>query len=164
MLSQLIKLFNYLMGAIMKILSTIIMLVFLLCVSHTVYAQDKEFKTVELDIQWDANPPSDQVVGYKVYKSKVSGGPYELEADVGNVTVYTMTEKFPIGKDTVVYITVTAYDEYLESDYSNEASHREDISRPNLPSNLIILDVRLVVELDISPSGNALADEVDSNK
>jgi hypothetical protein len=67
----------------------------------------------DVTLQWDANPPEDQVVGYKLYYN-------EWSQLVGNVTEYTLTNLTP--GDTYS-IHATAYNNYEESGPSNTVTY-----------------------------------------
>lgn len=79
-------------------------------------------KTVRL--AWDANPPDDPVDGYRLRYGPESGS-HTTVIDVGNVTTYTV--EVPAGTES--FFTVTAYNDTLESDPSNEVSARRPRTR-----------------------------------
>lgn len=79
-------------------------------------------KTVRL--AWDANPPDDPVDGYRLRYGPESGS-HTTVIDVGNVTTYTV--EIPGGVES--FFTVTAYNDTLESDPSNEVSARRPRTR-----------------------------------
>jgi len=61
----------------------------------------------EITVAWDANPASDNVTGYKVYKEKVlNSGAFEEIIDVKNVTQAKLD--FDDSETTII---VTAYNE-----------------------------------------------------
>lgn len=71
----------------------------------------------DLTLAWDPVDSSD-VTGYRLYYGPAPGT-YESVIDVGNITVFTVTDLTP-GK---YYFAVTAYDAYgNESGFSNEVS------------------------------------------
>jgi hypothetical protein len=70
-----------------------------------------------ISLEWDPNPPEDEVAGYVVYYGKASES-YKWSVDVGNATICTLTGLTP---DATYYFAVTAYDEFdNESDFSAE--------------------------------------------
>lgn len=75
-------------------------------------------------LAWDANPPDDPVDGYRLRYGPESGS-HTTVIDVGNVTTYTI--EVPSGART--FFTVTAYNDTLESDPSNEVSARRPGAR-----------------------------------
>lgn len=79
-------------------------------------------KTVRL--AWDANPPDDPVDGYRLRYGPESGS-HTTAIDVGLVTTYVV--EVPAGVES--FFTVTAYNDTLESDPSNEVSARRPRTR-----------------------------------
>lgn len=77
--------------------------------------------SAEVTLMWDQNDPM-SVTGYYVYYGLESGS-YTTKIDVGYDTQYTL---FDLDDLTAYYIAVTAYNEFGESDFSEEiiyASH-----------------------------------------
>lgn len=86
---------------------------------------------------WDANVETD-LAGYKVYSSRVDGGPYALVRDVGNVLGLEINLSGET--DGPIYYVATAYDQRgNESGYSNQASHVIDNTAPQPPGGCRIL-------------------------
>jgi len=82
--------------------------------------------SVNVTLAWDANPPTEEVTGYKVYYKMDTGGPpyYGVDAnegdspiDVGDRAYFTLTGL--VDSETYSF-AVTAYNDYAESWYSNE--------------------------------------------
>jgi hypothetical protein len=72
-----------------------------------------------ITLQWDANPPEDEVAGYVIHYGKTSGR-YTGVVDVGNATICTLAGLTP---EATYYIALTAYDASdNESDLSDEVS------------------------------------------
>lgn len=72
----------------------------------------------QVTLVWDANPPQDQVSGYKVYVGTASGNYNVRTNDVGNVTQHTVTN---LTSGQSYFFAVTAYNGAgLESDFSVE--------------------------------------------
>ena len=68
-------------------------------------------------LSWNASTST--VVGYKVYRGSVSGGPYTSIATLGNVLTYTDHQVQP---GTTYFWVITAYDASNESAYSSQVS------------------------------------------
>jgi hypothetical protein len=72
-------------------------------------------------LTWDASTSAD-VVGYNVYRSDVSGGPYTLlNASIPGSTL-TYTDETVQAGTTYYYVVTAVNTEGIESAYSNEAS------------------------------------------
>ena len=71
--------------------------------------------SAEVTLMWDQNDPM-SVTGYYVYYGLESGN-YTTKIDVGYDTQYTL---FDLDDLTSYYIAVTAYNEFGESDFSEE--------------------------------------------
>lgn len=72
-------------------------------------------------LTWDASTSPD-VVGYNVYRSGVSGGPYtELNGSLP-VAGLTYTDTAVLAGQTYYYVVTAVDSEGIESAYSNEAS------------------------------------------
>ncbi len=68
---------------------------------------------------WDPSP-SDSVVGYNIYRSTQSGGPYSrINSDIN--TSNTETDDNVVGGQTYYYVVTTLTSDSGESTYSNEA-------------------------------------------
>jgi len=82
----------------------------------------------QIKLVWDTPPPDSNVAGYKVYYGKASGT-YKAPINVGYVTTYTAQH---LSQGVTYYFAVTAYNQYGESGYSNEASGMiiETVSTP----------------------------------
>ena len=93
-------------------------------------------KAADITFAWDPSI-STSVTGYRMYKSKASGGYSIVDArEVGNVTTYTWAG---INEPGVYYFVVTAYDAIgNESGYSNEVN--QEVQLP-APTGLQILKV-----------------------
>ena len=73
----------------------------------------------EVTLEWDPNPESENVTGYKVYYGYSSGN-YEINFNVGNQTTYTIPD---LKSGQVYYFAVTAYNEGYESSFSEEIDY-----------------------------------------
>ena len=85
----------------------------------------------QIKLAWDSPPPDSNVVGYKVYYGTASGT-YKPPIDLRYVTTtYTVQH---LSKGVTYYFAVTAYNQYGESDFSNEASGMviETVGTPNV--------------------------------
>jgi hypothetical protein len=90
-------------------------------------------------LQWDANAASD-LVGHYNLKWGFIMGQEDHVINVGNVTIYTVTEPWPVGG--TVYFVVTAVNSYdMESGPSNEVSFTVNPWNPNAPGHLKILNI-----------------------
>jgi hypothetical protein len=70
---------------------------------------------VTVHLAWDSNnDPS--VLGYRLYYGKSSRN-YHVIVDVGNVTDFWLTD---VDETQPIFFAVTAYAEFIESDYSVE--------------------------------------------
>ncbi len=80
----------------------------------------------QVTCSWGPSPES--VIGYKIYYGTASRS-YTSSINVGNVTTYTV-QGLSVG--VTYYFAATAYNQFGESDYSNEASGRitETVSSP----------------------------------
>lgn len=74
---------------------------------------------VEITLEWDANAPGDQVIGYRIHYG-IESRQYIVHQEVYLGSTYcTITNLVP---DVTYYFAVTAYNAYGESNYSNEVS------------------------------------------
>jgi hypothetical protein len=82
----------------------------------------------QIKLAWDPPPADSNVTGYKVYYGTASGT-YRHHIDVGYVMAYTVQ---PLSQRVTYYFAVTAYNQFGESGYSNEASGMiiETVSTP----------------------------------
>ena len=64
----------------------------------------------DVTLNWDANPITDNVVGYRVFVGTLPGV-YSQTIDVGNVTTYTVSA---LQADVMYYFAVAAYDARAE--------------------------------------------------
>lgn len=91
-------------------------------------------QTASVRLTWDPNPPEDQVTGYKVYWSTVSGIYDGVPDTIGNRTAHTLSELAP---GRTYYFVVTAYNSAGESGYSNE----QTVVIPDIPGAVINLQI-----------------------
>jgi fibronectin type 3 domain-containing protein len=105
-----------------------------------------------LELIWGPST-SDDVMGYNIYRSLSSGGPYEKIATIGPVTYYTDTN---LQNGTRYFYRVNAFDEVPNnSSFSNEVNATSlDTIPPETPSNLNVTALS---------SGNALYISWDAN-
>ena len=84
----------------------------------------------QIKLAWDDPPADSNVAGYKVYYGTASRT-YKAPIPVGNVTTYTVQH---LSQGVTYYFAVTAYNQFGESGYSNEASGViiETVSTPNV--------------------------------
>jgi hypothetical protein len=109
-----------------KIISLVF--IFLMCYSSSAFCQSNDGS---LRFQWNANPASDGVTGYRIHSGLTSGS-YDRITDVKNVT----TAKLPgLVKGTLYFAVLTAYDAANnQSDYSLEVSAKaKDQDAPGKP-------------------------------
>lgn len=93
--------------------------------------------TETIKATWDANIEAD-LAGYKVYSSRISGGPYTMLSDVGNKTELVIDISTEV--DGKIYYVATAYDANgNESGYSNQAVWAVDHTAPSPPSGCSII-------------------------
>jgi len=83
------------------------------------YAMDQAFGAGSYKLVWNPST-SENVDGYKIYFSRIEGGPYEQIDDITNEECCEYPLEF-YGEEDLCCFRVTAYNEYGESDYSNEA-------------------------------------------
>jgi hypothetical protein len=75
-----------------------------------------------VQLAWDANPPSDQVAGYNMYRSNQSGFGYvRLNATLIPATTYT--DDTIVAGQTYYYVCTAVNTSGLESGFSNEVSY-----------------------------------------
>ncbi|UCE39148.1 MAG: right-handed parallel beta-helix repeat-containing protein [Thermoplasmata archaeon] len=105
-----------------------------------------------LNLSWNPNSEED-VVGYNIYRSESSGGPYTLVTTVGLVAKF---QDIGLASDIVYYYVITAFDEVPNySTFSNEANGTTtDTVPPAAPKNVIVTPM---------PEGNALNISWDQN-
>ena len=86
----------------------------------------------QIKLAWDDPPADSNVTGYKVYYGTASGN-YRYHIDVGYVTTYMVQH---LSERATYYFAVKAYNQYGDSDYSNEVSGKivETVSNPNVLS------------------------------
>ena len=86
----------------------------------------------QIKLAWDPPENDSSVMGYNVYYGTASGT-YTVRINVGNVTTYTVKR---LSQGVTYYFAVTAYNQFEESSYSNEASGMfiETVSTPNVLS------------------------------
>lgn len=84
-----------------------ILLIMVICFSNVFAA--------EVNLAWDSSPSNPD--GYRIHYG-TSPGNYTQTIDVGNVTEYMVSE---LQTDVIYYFVVSAYNEFGESGYSNEA-------------------------------------------
>jgi len=71
-------------------------------------------------LAWDANPPEDNVIGYRLYTSTVDGDYTNAQViQLGNVTTGVVTDLLP---GNTYHFVVTAYNSVGESGFSSQAS------------------------------------------
>ena len=87
--------------------------------------------TAQIKLGWDPNPEPD-VAGYRLYYGTASEA-YTHRINVGNVTTYAL---HGLSYGVTYYFALTAYNQFGESDYSNEVSGTiiETVSTPNVLS------------------------------
>lgn len=73
-----------------------------------------------VDLQWNA---AEGVTSYKIYRSKVSGGPYRIITEI-STTAYRVTD---LDRNIVHYIVITAINSSGESEASNEVGIKQKI-------------------------------------
>lgn len=96
-------------------------------------------------LEWNANDPSEQVLGYKVYYSQIQGQ-WDAVVDVGNKTTWPIPDDWPVGNH--YWFAVTAYaDLGLESDFSETVDY-------TIPIKLWI--TREGIKAHVNPSQNYL--------
>ena len=79
-------------------------------------------QTTSVQLEWDSNPPEDQVAGYNLYRSYQSGSGYvRLNATLIANTTYTDTT-IEAGQ-TYYYVCTAVNTSDLESGFSNEVPH-----------------------------------------
>ena len=118
-------------------------------------------------LEWDANPPEDNVAGYNMYRSESSGAGYiRLNVDLIPGTTYT-DNTLDYGDQVYYVCTAVNYDD-LESGFSNEVSYESlpCLGDANLDGTVNILDVLKIhshiVEVELL-TGHAL-DAADANQ
>jgi len=72
----------------------------------------------EAHFSWQANPSSDNIIGYRIYYG-TSQGNYPEKVECGNVTDYTVSG---LVEDVTYYLVARAYNQYGESTNSNEVT------------------------------------------
>ena len=82
---------------------SLLSVVFVVAFASSVRADD-------VTLHWDANPETDNVIGYRVFVGTIPGV-YTESFDVGNVTTYTVGNRQP---DVMYYFAVAAYDARAE--------------------------------------------------
>lgn len=94
------------------------------------------FAASNVTFEWDENPLGEQVIAYKIYQSQTTGvynDPAAGEPLYGTPTI--TLNNIP---DGTYYWVVTAYNQYGESDWSNEVTATLMTSPPGSPSNVVI--------------------------
>jgi Abnormal spindle-like microcephaly-assoc'd, ASPM-SPD-2-Hydin len=87
-----------------------------------------------VDLSWNASTSQD-VIGYNVYRSKTSGGPYrKINSGLDASTFYTDTSVN--GGDTYYYVTTAVNSSYQESVYSNEAEAMIPMVYSGIPGSM----------------------------
>lgn len=93
-----------------------------------------------IKLVWDANSETD-LAGYRVYSSTISGGPYTMIQDVGNVIELTLNMNGV--SEGIIYYVCTAYDQRgNESEYSNQAEYIVDHTAPAKPTGCTVVEIK----------------------
>ena len=75
-----------------------------------------------VDLEWDSNPPADEVVGYNLYRSEQSGSGYSrLNSSLIPTTSYT--DSTILAGHAYFYVCTAVNGDDLESGFSNEVPH-----------------------------------------
>lgn len=78
---------------------------------------------VDVKLQWDS---TDQAAGYKLYYG-IESRAYDFMIDVGSSLQYTVPD---LNDNQLYYFAITAYNEFDESDFSEEISYKPVINQP----------------------------------
>ena len=93
--------------------------------------------TQEIQFAWTANPVSDGVVGYNIYKADTDQGPWEkLNSEL--IPGITYSTEITEAVEATMYFYCTASDGNLESGPSNIVSGNIDTIPPGVPSGMTI--------------------------
>ncbi len=99
----------------------------------------------KLRLDW-IPPPEPDLIGYRIFRSNTSGGPYELIADNWTLTTY---HDSGLESETVYYYIVQAYDE-IPNDSTNSTEAWGITMDSTPPSPPVMLGVTVI------PTGNTL--------
>lgn len=94
-----------------------------------------------VEVTLTCDPNTDYIQGYRIYQSDISGTYNKQTQKVSEVMVGQNIQPFftiDVFKDvgSIVYFVATAFNEYGESDFSNELSWIVTGSPPDIPINL----------------------------
>jgi hypothetical protein len=112
-------------------------------------------------LEWDSNPPSDQVAGYNIYRSTQSGTGYvQLNSNLISTTTYR--DSTIVASLTYYYVCTAENGEGLESGYSNEVAFTAPaIQTPNDPP--IAVSDSATTDEDQPISINVVSNDSDPN-
>ena len=100
---------------------------------------------VALSLQWENNPPEDQVTTHTIYQSSSASGPFVKIGEVGSCAPPSCSFTLPALSPGIYYFRVTSSNLWGESAPSNIVSTP---GQPNSPKNLILV-------LTLMPDGTA---------
>lgn len=110
-------------------------------------------------LEWDANPPTDAVTGYRLYWGNQPREylPYDNVLNVGNVTSNVLMQ----ATGRVYYAVTACNDQLTEGDFSDEVTYNWPIPSipPSRPMNLRFTGTNNVVQIRLQQSDN-LADGI----
>lgn len=99
-----------------------------------IFCFPQETQTIPVRVQWEHD--GENSVGYRVYTSANSGGPYTIIGDFPKKVVGTPVEiQLPIG--SAIYLVVTAYSEFGIESLPSEPLWIP-LFRPNPPTSIFI--------------------------
>jgi hypothetical protein len=96
-------------------------------------------QTAAVDLEWDANPPEDNVDGYHIYRATQQGPPY-VKINAGAITFTQYTDS-TIQPSVRYWYVATAENSSGESGFSNEVDYCIALGDANRDGSRNIFDV-----------------------
>ena len=107
-----------------------------LCLLALIVAPFVSFGAQSVTLAWDANPPEDNVVGYRLYYGSTTTGEYTASIDISGGLLQTPVVDLVEGR--TYYFALTAYNSCCESLFSDEVVYT--VPRPPVkPARLRIV-------------------------